>query len=343
VPVEGAHGVFIDSRGGIWLSTDQALLRFPAGAPLGSTPRRFPLACTGPPVRGAGPGELLVTVRSGLAVIDLGVGDRPGLELVRSGTLAAVAAIPGGAWLAISRGQVVCLERRGATEALGPSPGRARRLLVGRDRTLWILTSDGIWYRGGNRGWRAETALVVAVDASGRTWIGTEHGPIGPASRPGLPIGPAALPSVRASSMAGAALRALDDELGVPPCRPPLNPLPMVRLVVGAGRGSTREVELPEPYEQAGLATWFYAELWLSWSFGPVDPTECVARLESAADLRDERRRRVTGLVEAWRRAAAVEARARSLTEAIEARTERDRLAELIRIASGIDPQEEER
>ena len=67
-----------------------------------------------------------------------------------------------------------------------------------------------------------------------------------------------------------------------------------------------------------------------------------TTRLESQAALRDERRRRVAALVEAWRRAVALETEARSAEEMLEARTERDRLAELIRIASGIDPQEED-
>ena len=115
-----------------------------------------------------------------------------------------------------------------------------------------------------------------------------------------------------------------------------------MRLIFGAGQGSTREIDLPGPLEEAGRKTWVYAELRLGWSFGPVAPTECVARLESAAELRDERRRRVAGLVEAWRHSVARETAAQSTAELIEARTERDRLAELIRITSGLDPREEE-
>jgi hypothetical protein len=84
-------------------------------------------------------------------------------------------------------------------------------------------------------------------------------------------------------------------------------------------------------------------EVDLSWTFGPVAPADCVPRFERWNELGQARRQRVTALHAAWTSAAGRAAAADDLSGAIETRLERDRLAELIRIASGVDPREEER
>lgn len=345
--IPGALGVLIDARGGLWVAADQALLHFPPGAPASAEPRRFPLACSGPPARGSSPDEVLVPLRDGVAAIAAREGREPRVEVVRVGPVAAVAAVADGSWLAVARGRFARVRRDGWLEPLAHAPARVRRLLVARDLELWVLTADRNWSRGRPGSVRSVTALAVAVDAQGRTWIGTSHGPISPSLDQGPPPPGRPLPQVSPAPFLAGAMRLSDEEPGRPPCRPPINPAPTVRLVVGAGRGSTRSRELPGPVgfagpgEEARIKTWFYAGIRLGWTFGPVAPTECLARLEAATELRDERRRRVAGLVDAWRRSAAYEAGARDVPEVIAARLERDRLAELIRITSGIDPREE--
>jgi len=339
--IEGSLGVHVDGRGGLWVTSGQLLLHYPLGTPVGSAPRRYPFACTGPPVRGTTEGELLVPVRDGVVTISLDQTGEPTLELVRSGPVAAVAPSTEHGLLVVARGRISSLARSGVLSPLQPAPGRVRELLVARDGTLWVLIVGGGWVRGGGAGLRATTALTVAVDARGRIWIGTPHGPRGPGESSGPPVPSRPLPQAPVGRFVAGAMSVIDRELGNPPCRPPLILVPGVRLVFGVGRGSTRTTDLPGPIEEAGIDTWVYAELRLNWSFGPVSPTECVARFESAAELRGERRRRVASLVEAWRRAVALEEEARSAEEIIEARTQRDRLAELIRIASGIHPQKE--
>jgi hypothetical protein len=216
-------------------------------------------------------------------------------------------------------------------------------LLVAGSGELWILVPGQGWLRRQGEVFRRTEYSAVAVDADGRIWLGTQHGPLVPGLEPGPPVPAIAFTPGVAHLVAGA-VRVLDQELGPPPCRrTPFDPLPRARLIVGSGRGSTREVGLPGPSEQAELRTWVYVEVELSWTFGPLAPTECVGRFERWSELGQERRQRVSVLHSAWSRAAGGAEVAGDLAEAVEARMERDRLAELIRIVSGVDPREEER
>lgn len=340
--VHGAAGLYVDRGGGVWVTVSGALLFFD-GSSGWRSPRRYPLAGAGQPVPGVRPGEILVPARDGILEVRRRVGQVAELVLDRVGPISALAVGPHGELVLVSRGRI---ERRSPGTVpvdLGPAPGSVVRLYVDRKGTCWIQTADGRWSSDSGGGSRASTALAVAVDADGRLWLGTPHGPIGPAEAIGPPARQLPLSGVAVAPFVSAAMAAIDRELGDPPCRKPFNPLPRAGLVIGFGRGSTREIELPGPIEQAGLTTWIYVELGLSWSFGPVSPTECAARLEAAAELRDERRRQVATLVAAWRNAAAMAEAAEGLSEIAAATLERDRLAELIRILSGILPEEEKR
>jgi hypothetical protein len=210
------------------------------------------------------------------------------------------------------------------------------------DGELWIAAAGQGWLRRGESSFRRTELEAAAVDAAGRIWRGTQHGPLGPGQRVGPPTPVARVDAGVARLVTGAA-GVLDQELGPPPCRrSPFNPLPRAGLVVGVGRGSTREIGLPGPVEQAEQRTWVYVEVALVWTFGPLVPSECVDRLERWSGLGQARRQRVAALHAAWTRAAGRAAGTDDLTEGIAARMERDRLAELIRILSGVDPREEE-
>ena len=339
--VEGAVGVHLDGWGGLWVAAERALLGYARASTVSVPARQHAVACVGSPSRGASADQLVVPLEDGVARISVPRYGAAVLDVERVGPVAAAATAKIGL-LVVARGRVSRLVPGAGLVSMFPVNGVVRELLVAGDGTVWVDAGGAGWLAGGAaRRFRATTALAVAVDAVGRVWIGTPHGPLAPGSGSG-PTGPARpAPVVPVGRFVAGAMSRFDRELGDPPCRPPVVLVPRARVLLGAGHGSTRETDLPGPIDEAGRRTWAYAGIRLEWSFGPVDPTECVNRLADAAERRDERRRRVASLVEAWRRAVAREERARCVAEAIEARTERDRLAELIRIASGFDPREE--
>ena len=124
---------------------------------------------------------------------------------------------------------------------------------------------------------------------------------------------------------------------GPPPCRRlPFDPLPVARLDIGWGRGAERGARLPGPEYSERFRTWAYAGLRLTWSFDPLTPAECAARLARWHETAAARRARIGALAVAWRRAAQRLATATDVDAAATARIELARIEALLESTSGV-------
>jgi hypothetical protein len=343
----GVRGLAVDEKGSIWATVEGALLNLGSTGDAAGAVRRFPLVGAGSIATDPDRARVLVPAREGVAVAERSARSEPEIELRRVGQVAAVAIEPGGELVIAARGRISRRTPDGRSADLGPVPGAVARLLVGQGPVVWIRTVAGRWHFGASAPWRVSSAISVAVDAEGQVWIGSPYGVRSPLDSPpavGPPPTSRPLRHELVGQVTASAARLFDREVGRPPCRRvPFDLLPRVEVVAGFGRGSTREVARPEPDTQTEQRTWLYLEIWLGWSFGPVSPADCATRLEHHAELVVERRNRTAGLVAAWQSAADRRSAAGDLAAALDARIERDQLAELIRIISGVDPREEEK
>ena len=330
--IEESMGAVFDAAGDLWVVARDKLLRIRGG-----TTRVYrTIAGARIPVRGVHPGQIVVPGKEGLWVIETG-DDEPSMKLVAIGSADAAGALVGEAgWYAAARGRIWRVRADGKVTVRGTVRGRVNRLLVDREHVMHTAGVNGAWRKNG----LPVPALAVAVDNEGKVWLGTATGP----EPPGAPPLMARVVETHATiypHLAGVRVE-LARSPGPPQCRRfAFNPLPQARLIARMGRSDGRGVDLPENSSEEKIRTWAYMGVRLIWKFEPLSSVSCVTRLQRWHETVDAGVSRLAELWTDWRRVEAVMPDENDPVGNVVAAMEKERLAELIRIASGIYPKEE--
>ena len=330
--IEEAIGALFDGAGDLWVVARDKLLRIRGG-----TSRVYrTIAGARMPGRGVHPVQIIVPGKEGLWVIETG-GDEPSMELIAIGSVDAAGALVGEAgWYAAARGRIWQVRADGKVTVRGTVPGRVDRLLVDREHVMRTAGANGAWRQNG----RPMSALAVAVDTEGKVWLGTATGPVAPGTTPSMAREVTTHASIY-PHLGGVRVE-LASSPGPPPCRRfAFNPLPQARLIARMGRSDGRGVDLPENSNEEKTRTWAYMGVRLTWKFEPLSLPSCIMRVQRWHETVDAGVSRLAELWTAWRRAAAVMPDENDPGGSVAAAMEKERLAELIRIASGIYPKEE--
>ncbi len=325
---ERPRGLLFDREGGLWLVERDRVRLLESGG----SRREWTVFSRGAPVRGPG-GEIAVPSGKGLWIADPATLE---VELRRFGPAEAVApAGEKGVWIAARRRGLVRVLASGSAVPIGRVPAGTIRLVAGREGRLRARDRRRVWWEKTGSGWRRALDRAYAVDGSGRWWFGTESGPRGPAS-------PKAAASLRPAPAIGAGAVRWELDPGLPPCRrSPLDPLPRLRLDAGFGKGSVRWRSLPEEEEEAGLRSWAYVSIRLSWNLDPIPPADCARENRRFADAVLARRGRAGRIERALGRALGRCREANDAAEIAEWTLETRRLAETLRILSAAKEEEE--
>ncbi len=330
--IEEVMGAAFDGAGDLWVVARDKLLRIRGG-----TTRVYrTIAGARIPVRGVHPGQIVVPGKEGLWVIETG-GEEPSMELIAMGSVDAVSALAGeDGWYTAARGRIWRVRADGKVMARGTVPGRVDRLLVDREHVMHTTGANGAWRKNG----LPVSALAVAVDNEGRVWLGTATGPVPPGTTPVM-VREVKTHAIIYPHLAGVRVE-LTRSPGPPPCRRfAFNPLPAARLIARMGRSDGRGVALPENTNEEKIRTWAYMGVRLTWEFEPLYFASCVTRVQRWHETVDAGVSRLAELWTAWRRVAAAMPDENDPEGNVAAAMEKERLAELIRIASGIYPKEE--
>ncbi len=330
--IEEVMGAAFDGVGDLWIVARDKLLRIRGG----NSRVYFTIAGARVPARGVHPGQIIVPGKEGLWIIETG-GDEPSMELVAVGSVEAAGALVGEAgWYTAARGRIWRVRADGKVTARRTVPGRVDRLLVDREHVMHTAGVNGAWKEDG----LPVSVLAVSVDTEGKVWLGTATGPVPPGATKFTKL------EVRTRASIYPHLAGLRVELarspGPPPCRRfAFNPLPGARLVARMGRSDGRGVNLPENTNEEKTRTWAYMGVRLTWKFEPLSTASCVTRVQRWHGTIDAGASRLAELWVAWRRVAAAMPDENDPEMNVAAAMEKERLAELIRIASGIYPEEE--
>jgi len=341
VPVEEILGIHIDEEGAIWSVEGGWVVRRIPGA--GGADGRWSVAGAARPVRGIGSTRVAVPTSQGVWIATRGERGENAARLHRIGPVSAVAPDPEGpGYYLVLKGRLARWSPDGPAEDLGSWVAGARRIAACSGGRVLALGAGEGWMERRGESWRASPWLAAAAGADGRPWLGTSRGPVPPGSRrpahhPSLPGGlglPDHLESLRAKR---------EKSPGRPPCRRlPVDLLPRARLVAGQGRGIALEADLPSGLGGDRIRAGWYLGVDLTWRLSPLSPVDCAERVEAWHEETSDEEHRLADLWIEWRAATAADHEGGDL-EALETFLETERIAELIRVTSGMDPRGEER
>jgi hypothetical protein len=329
--IEEAMGALFDGAGDLWVVARDKLLRIRGG-----TSRVYrTISGARIPGRGVHPGQIVVPGKEGLWIIETD-GDEPSMELIAIGSVDAAGALVGDTgWYAAARGRIWRIRADGKVMVHVTVPGRVDRLLVDCEHVMRTAGANGAWRQNG----LPMSALAVAVDTAGKVWLGTVTGPVAPGTTPSMEREVTTHASIY-THLGGVRVE-LASSPGPPPCRRfAFNPLPQARLIARMGRSDGRGVGLPENSNEEKTRTWAYMGVRLTWTFEPLSLPSCVMRVQRWHETIDAGVSRLAELWAAWRRAATIRPDENDPEGSVAAAMEKERLAELIRIASGSYPKE---
>ncbi|MCP4678668.1 MAG: hypothetical protein GY854_24790 [Deltaproteobacteria bacterium] len=345
IRIPGIRGIVFDGHGSLWITVRDALMVLGGEAEGTAETGRWPIRGAGTPVFENGRGELLVPGLEGLWVVTRGA-DQSSIRvaLERIPGVDAIAPIPGeNAYYLVSLGRLKKVRLGHSPWDVAPVPSRVERIVADAGGRILIKTAVAGWLEKTVGVWHPVSVRAVSVDARGRIWTGTDHGPVPPgAGRVVTEFDSAIVPDV--SSLTFGAVRQLLEDPGLPPCRRfPMNPLPRARIFFSWGRGTALHIDTEAGEWRAGAQTWLYLGFQLSWSLDPVGTASCLASRRRWQALHEQRVRKTESLWSAKQRAHLSRRGAADLMEVATWKLENQRLEELIRIISGEDPAKEER
>ncbi len=319
------EGLAFDRADGLHVATRNALVHYPN--PLMGAGHSIPIQCRGVPVV-TPDNRVLVPTEAGLLI--LARGER---RSMRVGPVDAVGLFAGDLLVAMQGALHRFYDER-SKGVLPKGPFPIRRIVTDSNGTTMVETADG-WFALREISWRALQVSTLAVDASGRVWVGTEQGPFLQTQRV-----TGVAEALDVSALVTLTRMKLDTNPGPPPrCRRfPIHPLPLVRLNVGYQRGlllwfESYEIPAghPMPYG-ARRVDEVYVGIHLAWSLDPIVPTDCIERQQIWQATLDRNRADVLSMWRAQLRSVEPSGNRERVFIAAAAALERERKQELVRL-----------
>jgi hypothetical protein len=356
------RGLLIDRKGGLWVTVENGVIFFAKAADSFKGKKQFNVPGAGEPVRSTHTDEVLVPGRAGLWAISL---NGNGKETLNGpfplSAIDAIAVLPGRNLLyAVSLRRLkrlsfvpaddpTCRELSNRPRCLvqvqdiGPLPAPVRRLQVDRTGRIHIFTGRSGWFEKSGSSWRPLRVRALAVDAIGRLWSGTDHGPIAPspktpATTDAAPHGP------RFATLLRAAISDVYRWPGAPRCRKMhLRPLPALRGFVSVGRRASLYREMAIPPAGDHHQTQFHIGVQFSWRFDPLTQWRCIPHRVRFHALKQQRIQEIEALWKLLQRTPKQREPATNVLQAAVHHLDRQQLQELLHIKSGTFPNEEEK
>ncbi|MCP4197017.1 MAG: hypothetical protein GY762_07680 [Proteobacteria bacterium] len=356
------RGLLFDRKGRLWVTVENGVIFFGKAANSFKGRKRFNLPGAGEPVRSTQTDEMLVPGRAGLWVVSLnGNGKEALIGPFPLSTIDAIAVLPGRNLLyAISLRRLKRLSLvpsddptcRGLSnrarclvlvQDICPTPAPVRRLQVDRTGRIHIFTGRSGWFERSGNSWRPLRVRALAVDAIGRLWSGTDHGPIAPS--PETAATPDETPLVpRFANLLHAAISDVYRWPGAPRCRKiHLRPLPALRGFFSVGRRASLHREIAIPPVGAHHQTQFHIGVQFTWRFDPLTQWRCIPHHVRFHALKQQRIQETEALWKSLQRTSKQRESATNVLQAAVHHLDRQQLQELLRIKSGTLPNEEEK
>ncbi len=343
-----AIGIVFNHLGVLWATTKDALISFRQPARTVRDQRKWPLREAGIPARSTDGKTLFVPSSQGLLTLAYKTASKeknslPSIEWWRLGAIDAIGAMVQTAGVIVAnRGTIWRTSSKGNVDAIFPvPPSRVVRVVIDRSERVIIRTENNGWLEKQGRSWHPLQVRDMAVDAHGRLWQGTHRGPSGPHTAKLTPTH-----FDTSMHVVDPIARILDRNFGFPgppPCsRILFTPLPRTRLFFSWGRGSVQRIVGDQTIASAGGMVSVYIGIQLTWSIDPIVHPPCHAQQSKWQQLKDQRLNQVTGLWRDWQHLCRSSTQVLTPYERAVLETKKNRIAELIHIATGIDPRKEE-
>jgi hypothetical protein len=354
IKLAGIRGLLIDRKDGLWVTVENGVLFFAKATTDLRGRKRFNLPGAGVPVRSTSAEELLIPGRAGLWLVSSNnkreetlVGPFP------LSTIDAIGVLPGSSLL-----YAVSLRRlkkfsfipsddpncRGLSyrdrclvqvQDICSTPAPVRRLQVDRNGRIYIFTGRSGWFERSDNSWRPLRVRALAIDASGRLWSGTNHGPSAPS--PEIETATDQAPHMPPfGNLLIAATASIFRWPGTPRCRElPLHPLPAIRGFFRVGRRASLHREMANHPLGVHHHTQFHIGVQFTWRFDPLPYWRCIPHQVRFHALKHRRIQEIEALWRALQRASQQRESVTNVFQAAVHHLDRQQLKELLYIKSG--------
>jgi hypothetical protein len=338
--ISDVKGLFIDDLDQLWVAARNKLLLIPLRRGSAATvTNQFSVPGAGAPVRGQTPGEILVPSSQGLWKVISKRGQITSVHLDHGPKIEGVALATGP-----KKPKEIFFISLGTLKIQSPSeireinrvPKGASRLLVNHHNTPFVFMKRTGWFIWQGGAWRFVQPNALAIDARGREWWGTDHGPVPPRPNRNHSINAFRWSdSVELGQILSGVFFQTSALPGPPQCNElPFNPLPVARIFATFGQDAEYRAD-NTGFNGNHRESNFFIGIQMIWEFRPPTHWRCISQRKRWHTLIERKTSEVQALWVELQKAEMARRASTDLEERIRSAIKARKIRELIYIKSG--------